>query len=262
MKDITIILPIHRVDNEYSSMLSNAIASVENFHNDVNVLIVAPQSLKKELAGFDFGQKLGVKIHYNPTRPTDFITHVNMGIDNCDTEWFSILEIDDEYHPSWLSLVNSYKSLYQDVDVYLPIVSDVNADGEFIYYTNESVWAYGFSKDQGYLDNELLLEFNNYQTSGGLYRTEVLKKMGKFKDNIKLTFSYELLLRLTHNGVKVMSIPRVGYRHVNFRENSLFWNYKNDDSMKLGEDEAKFWYETAKKEYFFKNKREITYEKQ
>jgi hypothetical protein len=64
---------------------------------------------------------------------------------------------------------------------------------------------------------------------------------------------------MTHNGVKVMTVPRVGYQHVNFRENSLFWNYKNDEKTLLTEKEVKFWMETAKKEFFFKNKRDVTY---
>ena len=80
-----------------------------------------------------------------------------------------------------------------------------------------------------------------------------------FKENIKLTFSYELLLRLTHNGNKVMTVPKIGYQHVNFREDSLFWGYKNNDKTKLSEDEVKFWLDSAKKEFFFKNKRDIKY---
>jgi len=57
-----------------------------------------------------------------------------------------------------------------------------------------------------------------------------------------------------------MIVPRVGYEHVNFRENSLFWLYKNDEDMKLDEKDVKFWLETSKKEFFFKNKREIIQE--
>ena len=56
-----------------------------------------------------------------------------------------------------------------------------------------------------------------------------------------------------------MTVPKVGYQHVNFREDSLFWLYKNDDTVKLSEDEVKFWLDTAKKEFFFKNKRDINY---
>jgi hypothetical protein len=259
MKKITIILPIYKLDGEDMLMLNNALLSIEDFHNDTKLMIVCPTSLKEKMENIDFGQKLEVRVVYNSTKNTDFVNQINMGIDECDTEWFSILEIDDEYKNIWLSSMNEYMTAYKDVDVFLPIVKDINVEGKFINFTNESLWAYGFSEKQGYLDNTLLFEFQNFQTSGGLYKTKIIINNGKFKDNIKLTFSYEFFLRLTHNGVNIMSVPKIGYQHVNFREKSLFWMYKNDEKMKLSENEVKFWLETAKKEYFFKNKREIKY---
>jgi hypothetical protein len=259
MKKITIILPIYKLDMEDMGMLNNSLLSVENFHNDVKVIMVSPIGIRPKLDNVDFGQKLEIKKLYNSTLKTDFITQINMGIDECDTEWFSILEIDDEYKKSWLFFMNEHINAYKDVSVFLPIVKDINVEGNFVNFTNESVWAYGFANKQGYLDNTLLLEFQNFQTSGGLYKTQVIKDNGKLKDNIKLTFSYEFLLRLTYNGVNIMTVPKIGYQHVNMRENSLFWQYKNDEKEKLSEKEVKFWLETAKKEYFFKNKREIKY---
>jgi hypothetical protein len=264
MKKITIILPIHKLEVDYIGMLNNALYSVEGFHNDVKVTIVCPVGLKPKMSGIAFGNNLEVKVLYNSDLKTDFMTQVNMGINDCDTEWFSILEVDDEYTKAWFPSMTEHMNAYgyaqeNRVDVFLPIVKDVNVEGKFLTYMNESLWAYGFSDKQGYLDNALLLEYQNYQTSGGLYRTQVIKDNGCFKDNIKLTFSYEFLLRLTNNGVVIMTVPKVGYQHVNFRENSLFWMYKHDEKEKLGENEAKFWLETAKKEYFFKNKRDVNY---
>lgn len=259
MKNITIILPLHRLETEDIGMLNNSLLSVEDFHNDIKVLIVCPAILKQKFENIDFGQKLEIKMLYNSSKNTDFLTQINMGINSCDTDWFSILEIDDEYKKIWLSSMNEYMKVYKDVDVFLPVVKDINVEGKFLGFVNESVWAYGFTNKQGYLDNTALLDFQNYQTSGGLYKTKVIKENGCFKDNIKLTFSYEFLLRLTYNGVNIMTVPKIGYQHVSLRENSLFWLYKNDDSMKLSEKEVKFWLETAKKEYFFKNKREIKY---
>jgi len=260
MKKITIILPIYQLGDEDVIMFNNAISSIMNFHNDIKLMIVCPEKLKPKMDHMNLGNKLEIKILYNKTNKTDFVNQINMGINDCDTEWFSILEIDDEYMPIWLSSMNEYMNRFTEVSIFLPIVKDVNVEGEFLNFTNESVWAYGFSTKQGYLDNEILLEFQNYQTSGGLFKTEVVKENGLFKDNIKLTFTYEFLLRLTQNGVIIMSIPRAGYQHVIFRENSLFWQYKNDEKKKLSEDEVKFWTDTAKKEYFFKNKRDIKYE--
>jgi len=256
IKKITVILPVHKMDEEDIVMLNNSLSSVEDFRDDVKITIVCPEKISNSIT---YKGNLETKILRNTILKTDFINQLNLGINDCDTEWFSILEIDDEYKKPWLSSMTEYMNNFKDVDVFLPIIRDVNVEGKFMTYMNESVWAYGFSKKQGYLDNELLLEYQNYQTSGGLYRTQVIKDNGNLKDNIKLTFSYEFLLRLTHNGVNIMTVPKIGYQHVNLRENSLFWMYKNDENLKLAENEGKFWVETAKKEYFFKNKRDVIY---
>jgi hypothetical protein len=257
MKKITIILPVHRIDGDYKEMLNNALSSIEDFHNDVVVTIVCPPSVKNEIG--QLSDKLEINYTIN-AKETDFCSQVNAGITNCETEWFSILEIDDEFKPIWLKSMNQYLNEHTDVDVFLPIVQDINVNGNFVSFTNESMWAYGFTEKQGFLDNEVLLDYQNYQTSGGLYKTSVIKENGSFKENIKLTFSYEFLLRLTHNGVKIMSVPKIGYKHLNLREDSLFWLYKNDENSKLKENEVKFWLDTAKKEFFFKNKRDVKYE--
>ena len=258
MKNITVILPVHTLDGDYQDMLYKAISSVEQFHDDVNLTIVGPKSVTDNISSGGLSDKLEINILENKGE-TDFCSQINLGITNCDTEWFSILEVDDEYTPNWFKSFTEYQKLFEDAEVFLPIVKDVNIEGKMVSLTNESVWAYGFTEKQGLLDNEVLLDFQNYQTSGGIYKTEVIKENGSFKENIKLTFSYEFLLRLTHNGVKVAVIPQIGYRHVNFREGSLFWSYKNDDNSKLTQEEPKFWLETAKKEFFFKNKREVEY---
>ena len=256
MKNITVILPLHKIDGDYKEMLNNALSSVEDFHNDVKVSIVCPKSIKEELN--NLSDKLDITVLVNEGN-TDFCSQVNFGIEKCDTEWFTILEVDDEFKPIWLKSINEYVKIYKDVDVFLPIVKDINVEGKFISFTNESTWAYGFTDRQGFLDNEVLLDYQTYQINGGLYKTEVIKENGSLKDNIKLTFGYEFLLRLTHNGVKIATVPKIGYQHLNFREDSLFWNYKNNDENKLSETEAKFWLETAKKEFFFKNKRDVNY---
>jgi hypothetical protein len=258
MKNITVVLPVHKIDEDYKDMLQYSVESVKQFYNDVKLLIVAPNSLKSELSKIDLGQKLEINYHYHNS-DTDFCTQINEGASKCETEWFSILEIDDVYQKVWLSSLNQYMVENPEAEVFLPIVKDIDEKGNFTNFTNESVWAYGFSEVQGELDNEVLLEYQSYQISGGLYKTKKFLEVGGLKSNIKLTFGYELLLRLTHNGSKIVVIPRLGYRHVNLREDSLFWKYKNDETLKLGEKEAKFWIDTAKKEFFFTNKREVNY---
>jgi hypothetical protein len=256
MKNITVLIPIHKISEDYKEMLNKALESVEDFHNDVKVSLVCPAEVKKELT--NLSDKLEINFVVNKGK-TDFCSQVNLGIEKCDTEWFTILEVDDQFKSIWLKSINDYRKIYSDVDVFLPIVKDINSEGTFVSFTNESAWAYGFTDMQGFIDNEVLLEYQNYQISGGLYRTQKVKDNGLLKENIKLTFGYEFLLRLTHNGVRVMTVPRVGYQHVNLREDSLFWLYKNDENSLLSEKEVKFWLDSAKKEFFFKNKRDVNY---
>jgi hypothetical protein len=256
MRNITVILPVHTIEGDYNEMIKRAIESAEEFHNDIKISIVCPENVKKKLK--KLSDKLEIDFVINKGE-TDFCSQVNLGIEKCETEWFSILEIDDEYKSIWLKSLNDYMKIYPDVDVFLPIVKDINPEGKFVSFTNESAWAYGFTEIQGFIDNEVLLEFQNYQISGGVYRTQKIKDVGMLKENIRLTFGYEFLLRLTHNGLRVMTIPRVGYQHVNLREDSLFWVYKNNEENKMSEKEVKFWLDTAKKEFFFKNKREVNY---
>ena len=110
------------------------------------------------------------------------------------------------------------------------------------------------------LDNPTLLRYQNYQLSGALINTENFLDIGGLKPSMKLTFTYEFFLRATYNDLEIMTVPKIGYRHMNMREWSLFWNYKNHPKDRLPAEEAKFWVDLAKKEYFFTEDREIKFE--
>ncbi len=53
-----------------------------------------------------------------------------------------------------------------------------------------------------------------------------------------------------------MVIPKLGYKHTNSREGSLFVEYKDTIDVL----ESRFWMNQAKKEFYQKEDREITYE--
>ena len=89
----------------------------------------------------------------------------------CETEFFSILEYDDEYSNIWFKQFNEYVEVhYDEVDVFFPLVVDTDENGQFIGFTNEALWAMGFSEDLGYLDNNTLLKYQNFQVSGMIMR--------------------------------------------------------------------------------------------
>ena len=111
----------------------------------------------------------------------------------------------------------------------------------------------------GYLNNDTLLDYQNFQTAGMVVKKSKLDEIGPMKPSMKLTFVYEFLLRLTYFTARVMTIPKLGYKHTSMREGSIFWNYKNGENV-MSENEVKFWISTAKKEYFFVEDRNIKYE--
>ena len=152
-------------------------------------------------------------------------------------------------------------SIYKDIDAFLPIVVDVDDKLVFAGFTNEATFAANISSDMGYLTNETLQTFQNFQTSGMVFKKEMYERVGKMKSNIRLTFGYELFLRMTHNSAKILTIPKIGYKHMNLREGSIFWNYKNGVNS-MDSEEARFWIESAKKECFFTTQRDINYEPQ
>ena len=146
-----------------------------------------------------------------------------------------------------------------DVDAFLPIVVDVDSKGTFAGFTNEATFAANFTQEIGILTNETLLDYQNFQSAGMVASREKLIECGLIKNSFKLTFVYELLLRMTYHSFKIMTIPRIGYKHTNLREGSIFWNYKNG-SDKMSDTEVKFWIDSAKKEHFFSEDRGIKYE--
>ena len=117
-----------------------------------------------------------------------------------------------------------------------------------------------FSEKMGHLDYDSLLNFPNFQLSGGIMKKESFISSGGLKSGIKMFFIYEFLLRMSYYDMKMMTIPKIGYKKINMRENSLFWNYKNNKDYFIDPLESKFWYNTSKKECYFKKDRGIKYE--
>jgi len=260
ISNITIILPVHElVDDKNITLFNNAIKSVtEQSVMPDELLIVVPKGSDVEIMLNEMDMTahgLPVRIISNDGK-TDFQSQVNFGAKEVKTGWMSILEFDDEYSIKWIKNAVTYIEAHNDVEVFLPIIIDTDVSGEFIGLTNEAVWANSFSDKLGFLDEGALLAYQNFNIDGFVIKTETFLTKGGLKSNIKLTFIYEFLLRLAFTHVKIMVIPRYGYKHMNGRDNSLFDNYKNE----MNSVESKWWLAQAKKEYYFPNEREITFQ--
>jgi len=256
---ISVVIPIHEIDETTKPYLDKAVESIKNQTLLPEELIfVYPLNEDIEAAIKSACQELkDIKITSVINEgETDFASQMNLAVENVTTDHFSFLELDDEFARIWIKNAVEYIEAHDEVDVFLPLIIDVTDKGEFIGFTNEAVWANQFSDELGVLDVNSLLVYQNFNIDGMVMKTEIYKEFGGLKPQIKLTFIYEFLLRLTHNDVKIMTLPRVGYMHVNQREGGLFHTYKST----LSPDESQWWLNQAKKEYYFNHDRVITYE--
>jgi glycosyltransferase involved in cell wall biosynthesis len=258
---VSVILPIKSSKvRDFNEYFEKAITSLKNQQTPVEELVIVhtqEESLVTLLNDYDFGTLNVTKLVWD--KEPNYAEQVNYGIKNSKGTWISLFEFDDEYASIWFKNVELYTKSYPEVQVFLPVVVDTNEKGEFVGFTNEATFAANFTQEMGYLTNETLQDYQNFQTAGAVIKKSVIEDFGGFKSSIKLTFVYELLLRLTYNSVSIMTIPRLAYKHTNMREGSIFWNYKNGE-VKMIDDEVKFWIGTAKKEYFFTDDRVIKYQ--
>lgn len=261
--DVSVILPIKSSKaRDFNEYFTKAIESLKIQNTKINELVIVhtnETSLVEYLETFDFSDLKVNKILW--TKEPNFSEQVNYGIRSSSSKWVTIFEFDDEFSKIWFTNVKKYSESYPDVDAFLPIVVDTDEKGQFAGFTNEATFALNISSEMGVLTNETLQTYQNFQISGMVIKKDTYVNFGLLKPSFKLTFGYEFFLRMTHNSVKIMSIPKIGYKHTNLREGSIFWNYKNGEDV-LSEEEVRFWIDSAKKEYFFINDRAIKYEAQ
>jgi hypothetical protein len=259
--DLSVILPIKSASaKDFTELFEKSIEALKTQKTNFNELIIVhtdEDKLVSHLKSFDFGELNVKKLVWKDT--PNYQAQINHGVENSKSKWVSFYEFDDEYSNIWFKNVKRYSDAYSDVDAFLPIVVDVDSKGLFAGFTNEATFAANFSQEMGILTNETLQNYQNFQSSGMVIKKEVFEQHGKFKPSIKLTFVYELMLRLTYNNLKIMTIPKIGYKHLNLREGSIFWNYKNGSDV-MTPEEIKFWIDSAKKEHFFAVDRDIKFE--
>jgi hypothetical protein len=264
MIDLSVIIPIHKITDTELDYFKSALNSVvEQSEQPKQVVIITPDVdvVNKTIESFELDVEFKNKIVVLENKEkTDFCSQINLAVSKIDTEWFSVLELDDEYSKIWFKNFKKYQEHYNTVDMFLPIVLDISTEGRFLHFTNEPVWATDFTDKMGFLDNDALLNFPNFLLSGAVINKQTFETVGGLKPSIKLHFIYEFFLRMTYYDKTIMTIPKLGYKKVNMRPDSLYYNFQNSEEHKIDPVEARWWYNTAKKESFFKKDREIKYE--
>lgn len=259
---VSVIMPIKSSKvKDFEEYFNKAITSCQQ-QQDVGIeeLVIVhtkEETLVKFLNDFDFGELNVNKVLFDGK--ANFAAQVNFGVENAKSEWVSILEFDDEYASIWFKNVKLYSEYYKEQEAFMPIVVDTDEKANFVGFTNEAAFAANYAQEMGNVTNEMLHNYQNFQSSGMVIKKSAFKNIGGFKPSMDLTFVYEFLLRMTYNSIIPIVIPRLGYKHMNLREGSIFWDYKFGKN-KLDEEKVKFWLNTAKKEYFFAKDRQIKYE--
>ena len=260
MDNITVIVPVHEFNDDIKKYLKDALESIikqDKIDYLPKTLIVLPSLIETEVNEFikTIEGNLNYEIIKNDLK-TDFQSQVNHASNFVETDYFAVLEFDDQISTSYFKIGETYINSYSDVDLFLPIIIETTIQNQAIKITNEQTWAKNYIGENGtlgYLNNTALEFVSDFKFTGAIFKKSEFDSYGKLKTNIKLTFTLEYLYRLLNNGGKIFTIPKIMYRHTTNRDGSLFDFYGK--TMPI--PERKFWFETAKKEANFINDRII-----
>lgn len=256
MKDVTIIVPLHEYDDTVGKYLTEALTSVERCRKQYDkgklpVMIVATPDVEKQLKANDakkFIQDLTIVVNDGAS---DFCSQVNYAVDQVKTEFFSILEYDDEYRDKWFKQASEYFYGNESISIFLPIN---------VQHTNRTNWGFGneFGLSNAFITDDVddtddigIVNFKRmencsvFNLTGAIFNLSDFVKVGKYKPSIKVAFNYELLLRLTNKGLKCMVVPKEGYVHEIGRAGSLTGTYNET----MTQEEVDKWFELAYREY-------------
>lgn len=246
-KNLTIVIPVHKIDDNISGLLHHAILSVPQ---ELPIIISTVKDVVDKIK--DYLKDLKVDISYSVSDgSSDFCSLVNNA--EVKTKWFSILEFDDEYTDIWYNNVKKYLEYKNDISV-LMCMEDLFdfSTMKYMGIGNNAPWALSFSNEIGMIDNDCLQTYFDFYLTGSVFNTDDFNEVNKLKTNIPISFWYEYLLRITHLGKKVFVMPKVCYKHYLNREDSLI-----DISAKtMSNEEVDHWFKVARSEYYFKEQRE------
>lgn len=237
---------------------------------------------RKEDGSFDMVQvKSNKTFNYciekteSDTFPKVFNESFNYALQN-EYSWFSVVEYLDILNKNWYKTFDAFSESKQEQDVFVPITKQTS-NGLFGGFLNEACWAEGVAEEAGVFDLNMLLRMNCINITGSVYKVDSLKQYSEerdgfyypMKENLKVSCSYEFFLRFVYNDLKIFSIPRIGYEYTVVSNSSQYDEFLSKvptnllsiskENGGLTEEEYKFWLQSAKKEYFFDEQRNVEY---
>lgn len=243
--DITVIIPFHDANDENVKLLNKAVMSVDE---KLPVVVSLGRGIDKSSIQID------KEVSFVESEGVSFQELVNEAVSGLDSKWFTILEFDDRFTGIWLPNMLKYVEYMPNTSVFMTMEDLYDfEDNKYIGIGNEAPWASSFSNEIGCVDLDCLQNFFDFYLTGSLFNTDDWREVGGLKVHIENTFWYEFLLRATNKGKRIFVVPKIGYTHYLGRRGSYVDTFKE----KLSQEEIDYWFKVAKKEYFFKEDRQV-----
>lgn len=266
MEKVTYIVPIYKTDDESVEYLKKSLNSLVLMmgSEEYNVIFAGTDEviakLKSVISDCVNDDKVSYTNGYKSTNDeTDALSVINYAINLVTSEYFCVLEFDDEFMPTAYKNFLKYSEAEPDASVYMNINILLDAKNDFnaIGFTNEIVWASSFADEYGYVDKEGLEAYADFNVTGAFINTEDFISVGRLKPSFGIVSWYEFLLRLTFNDKKVYVIPKIGYKHTVGRKDSLMETIANNKELSAKVPKL---IELAKTECEYREERELDLE--
>ena len=118
MNKITTIIPVDKFDESIKSMLEMAVKSHIETSKDTtaNLMFVGPKEVMDQIKELKL-----TDAEYVENENSWFSAQINAAVKKVKTDYFAILEYDDEFTPIWFKNVEKYFETGDDIAVYLPL---------------------------------------------------------------------------------------------------------------------------------------------
>lgn len=264
---LTTIIPMFDMGidkEETAGLLKKAITSVNKQKTKTNIVfLLINNSIKDYIDNLNIYKtfdvdNLELKI-INFEEPHTYQSNVNKAVKMVKTEYFTVLEFDDEFNDNYFKDFYEYIEYYGDkYAVYSPIIYNEDiSNSEKNYLTNEVVWSRGFNEGSiGVIDNiDTIKKLTSFNLTGSIINKNKFMSIGMFKSNFDFTFMFEFILRLIDNGGMIYVIPRISLMHIINRIGS----YSKLKTKEITPELKKFWFDSALREYHYTSDRPISY---
>jgi len=251
-KKITYIIPLHKEDEK-------VFRAIESVPEGADIIVSTTKDVEDWFCGkLEQDSKVMTVVNDKSTYPV----LVNAGIEyskkgECDL--INILEYDDTILPNAHKIVSEYSTDWDDVEIYCPLAcivveEDTTDKPTLVGISNEASMAPQMAEEFGYFDFNMMLKTNFIFLNGCYIKPSVFEDYGIIKENFDMFYDYEFLLRVVYNGGIIRSIPKATHFHA-INEAGAFETQKA-----LPKETRENWLGAARREYFFEDDREISFE--